>query len=172
MLSPSAPPTVRSTGWPIPAAQHFMDLRAVAPLALLSWPAARPLCATPLLAQVLDAEAAWRHHDYERLLHGGKKHSSKALLRPAVDALAGAAALHMADHLLNCEETEARETVAPLGGAAAARAAALTAYLRHLPGSSLPLQLALTPRAPRGPGRRWLADALHERERQRTRHVA
>ncbi|MFD7236183.1 hypothetical protein ACFWAT_12855 [Streptomyces syringium] len=76
-----------------------MDLRTVTALTLLSWPAARPLCATPLLAQVLDVEAAWRQHEYERLLRGAKKHNSQAFLRPAVDALAGAAVLHVADRL-------------------------------------------------------------------------
>lgn len=172
LLSPSAPPTVRSTGWPIPAAQYFMDLRTVTALTLLSWPAARPLCATPLLAQALDAEAAWRQHEYERLLRGAKKHSSQAFLRPAVDALAGAAVLHVADRLLRLDEAQARDALAPLTEAAASRATALTSYLRHLPGSSLPLQLALTSCAPRGAGRQWLADALHERECQRTRHVA
>jgi hypothetical protein len=172
VLSLSAPPTVRSTGWPIPAAQYFMDLRTVTALTLLSWPAARALCATPLLTQVLDAEAAWRQHEYERLLRGAKKHSSQAFLRPAADALAGAAVLHVADRLLRLDEARARDALAPLAEAAASRATALTTYLRHLPGSSLPLQMALTSRTPRGAGRQWLADALHEHDRRRTHDAA
>ncbi|MEU8521858.1 hypothetical protein [Streptomyces sp. NBC_01216] len=74
-------------------------------------------------------------------------------LRPAVDALAGAAVLHAADRLLRLDEARACDALAPLREAAASRATALTSYLRHLPGSCLPLQLALTSRAPRGAGR-------------------
>ncbi|WP_079429004.1 MULTISPECIES: hypothetical protein [Streptomyces] len=54
LLDPDGPKEVGSFGWLIPAAQYFVDLRAVSALIFMTWPRAREFADVEALAVLVD----------------------------------------------------------------------------------------------------------------------
>jgi hypothetical protein len=143
LLATAGPETIPSVGWVIPAADYFADLRALLGLVFLSWPAARPFAATPVLAEVLDREAEARLARAAALRdRPGKKHSSRPFTDPPLDPLLMGAVLGIAERLLDAsDEEQARELLLPLIHQASRVDQALSIYLRREAWVSFPLRI-------------------------------
>ncbi|MFD9463017.1 TniQ family protein [Streptomyces sp. NPDC060027] len=145
LLNPIGPEMTPCVGWLIPVADYFADLRALLGLVFLSWPAARPLAATPALAEALDHDAGQRHARVT-ILRGrpGKKHSSRPFTDPPLDPLLMGAVLGIAEHLLDADDEEqARERMLPLIHQASDLDQALSLYLRRKAWISFPLRIVV-----------------------------
>lgn len=66
LLDPDGPRSVGSFGWLIPAAQYFIDLRALSALIFMTWPRASELADTEALAVLVDREAEKRHAEFAK----------------------------------------------------------------------------------------------------------
>ncbi|GCD35801.1 hypothetical protein OEIGOIKO_03548 [Streptomyces chrestomyceticus JCM 4735] len=111
LLSPDGPAETQSCGEPVSVAQYFMDLRAVTALIYASWPQARPLAATEVLARAIECEAAGRHRSSRGLRSRVMGAPSRDyFLAPPATALTTGAILGIADRLLRATDRSEERT--------------------------------------------------------------
>ncbi|GLW75407.1 hypothetical protein Kpho02_77040 [Kitasatospora phosalacinea] len=152
LLDHDGPTTVGSIGWEVPTAQYFTDLRAVTALIFMSWPEARPLVATPTLAQAIDPEADRRHTAFSRLRAARGSLAGRAYSDPPTDPLVAGAVFELAARLLSSpDEVAAAAVLEPLAEEARYRHQSVSYNIRRAPGTSLPLQAVLLRPARRAP---------------------
>ncbi|MER7870390.1 TniQ family protein [Streptomyces cellulosae] len=116
LLSINGPDTAASCGQPVPVAQYFLDLRAVAALIFISWPQARPAAVTPTLARVIGGEATRRRQRASDTLRRAKSAPiGDIFLEPPTRPMATGAVLSTAEQLLNAAcDSEGRAALAEL----------------------------------------------------------
>jgi hypothetical protein len=108
LLSPDGPAETISCGELVSAAQYFMDLRAVAALIYGSWPQARPLAATEMLARAIECDATRRHRNSRGLRSRVMGAPARDyFLAPPATALATGAILGIAERLLKAADNSA-----------------------------------------------------------------
>ncbi|MFI1307155.1 TniQ family protein [Streptomyces sioyaensis] len=160
--------TTLSVGWSIPTGHYFMDLRALAPLILLTWPESRHLAATPALARTVDTEAHRCHEEYRtRRANQGKQNPSRTFTDPPDDPLLTGAVLGIAEHFLaSANEEAAFEALHPLIQRSLDFNPLLSYYLRTTRPSSAPLHWTLY--VDRRHGRRSTPPSRAEKIRERS----
>jgi len=146
LLTAKGRDTCASVGWRVPTGHYFLDMRALVPLVFLTWPESRHLAPTPLLANVLDAEAEWRHKAYrEARAASAKKHPSRFFSHPPEDALVLGAVLGIAERLLQAKDEEsAFDLLRPLIYRSLELNPILSYHLRSIRPASVPLRAVLT----------------------------
>ncbi|QFQ98377.1 TniQ family protein [Streptomyces phaeolivaceus] len=156
LLDPDGPKLVGSFGWLIPAAQYFIDLRALSALIFMTWPRARALADTEALAVLVDREAEERHAEFAKsraeAKAGRRRQASHHYSDPAADPAVAGAVLGIAARLLSApDENETHELMAPIIDGAKERNFSMSYQFRRLSGTSYPLQaILLTSRQDRG----------------------
>ncbi|MET9660347.1 TniQ family protein [Streptomyces sp. NPDC006510] len=117
LLAPDGPTWVGSFGWMIPAAQYFIDLRALSGLIFMTWPQARDLAETPALATFVDREAERRHAAFaeSRAPIGKQRRASHHYSEPSADPVVAGAVFGIAARLLSApDEISGHEAMAPI----------------------------------------------------------
>ncbi|MFE7424352.1 TniQ family protein [Streptomyces sp. NPDC057545] len=154
LLNPDGPRSVGSFGWLIPAAQYFIDLRALSALIFMTWPRARELADTKTLAVLVDREAEKRHVEFaeSRAETPRRRQASHHYSDPPADPAVAGAVLGIAARLLSApDENETHELMAPIVDGAKERNFSMSYQFRRLSGTSYPLQaILLTSRQDRG----------------------
>ncbi|MFC8793073.1 TniQ family protein [Streptomyces cinereoruber] len=156
LLDLDGPREVGSFGWLIPAAQYFVDLRAVSALIFMTWPRARKLADAEALAALVDREAEQRHADFARSRAeaeaGRRRQASRHYSDPPADPAVAGAVLGIAARLMSAaDENETHEVMAPIIDGAKERNFSMSYQFRRLSGTSYPLQaILLTSRRDRG----------------------
>ncbi len=146
LLAPNGPKSVGSFGWMIPAAQYFIDLRALSGLIFMTWPQARELAGTEALAVLVDREAERRHAEFakSRAPAGKQRRASHHYSDPSADPVSGGAVLGIAARPLSAsDEIEAHEAMAPIIDGAKGRDLSVGYQFRSLSGISHPLLVVL-----------------------------
>ncbi|MFF4249107.1 hypothetical protein ACFYY2_32260 [Streptomyces sp. NPDC001822] len=146
LLAPDGPKSVGSFGWMIPAAQYFIDLRALSGLIFMTWPHARELADTEALAVLVDREAERRHAEFakSRAPIGKQRRASHHYSDPSADPVSGGAVFGIAARLLSVsDEIAAHEAMAPIIDGAKVRDFSVGYQLRRLSGISYPLRVVL-----------------------------
>ncbi|MFJ7998720.1 TniQ family protein [Streptomyces sp. NPDC096310] len=146
LLAPDGPKLVGSFGWMIPAAQYFIDLRALSGLIFMTWPHARELADTEALAVLVDREAERRHAEFakSRAPIGKQRRASHHYSDPSADPVSGGAVFGIAARLLSAsDEIAAHEAMAPIIDGAKDRDFSVGYQFRSLNGASRPLRVVL-----------------------------
>ncbi|WP_439813407.1 hypothetical protein [Streptomyces sp. P9-2] len=150
LLSLNGQALTLSCGELVSVAQYFMDLRAVTALIFASWPLARPLAATEVLARAADRDGERRQRsarDLRSRVKGARV--GDFFLAPPDTALATSAILGIAERLLKAaDNSEERAGLIELYQPAVAGRAPLSRRLVAELGASPPLcrTLGITPR--------------------------
>ncbi|MFJ8938494.1 hypothetical protein ACIRL0_22695 [Streptomyces sp. NPDC102365] len=146
LLASDGPKSVGSFGWMIPAAQYFIDLRALSGLIFMTWPHARELADTEGLAVLVDREAERRHAEFakSRAPIGKQRRASHHYSDPSADPVSGGAVFGIAARLLSAsDEFAAHEAMAPIIDGAKGRDFSAGYQFRSLSGTSHPLRVVL-----------------------------
>jgi hypothetical protein len=106
LLDPALTADTSSAGQPTTADRHFTDLRLIANLICLTWPAAQSLAFSAPQAAAIDGHVDERRHAIRHAdRHHTKTQQHTIYDKPPTDSLACGSLLALADHLLNPDDT-------------------------------------------------------------------